>query len=342
MPTPPTFGLGANGKQQILSGSTPSGNLSLGNFIGAVRNWVALQEAYNSYYMVANLHSITTRQDAGALQERSLSFYAQYLACGLDPERNVIFMQSDVSEHAELNWVLNCFTPFGDLTRMTQFKDKSTRFPKNINAGLFTYPVLMAADVLLYDTHLVPVGEDQKQHLELTRDVAVRFNNEFGQTFVVPEPLIDKVGGRIMALQDPSKKMSKSDENGGNTIFLLDEPKQIEKKLKSATTDSGAEIRYADDKPGVSNLLEIHSTLSGRSIPDLEAHFVGKMYGHLKIETAEVVIEKLRPVREKYKQLMEDRTYLNSVIKRNGARAREHAARTLARVYEKVGFVAKS
>lgn len=344
MPTTnqPAFGLAPNGKKNILSGSAPSGRLSLGNYIGAVRNWVALQEAYNCYYMVVNLHSITTRQDPKILQEQTLSFYAQYLACGLDPEKNVIFLQSDVAEHAELAWILNCFTPFGDLTRMTQFKDKSARFPKNINAGLFSYPVLMAADILLYDTHLVPVGDDQKQHLELTRDIAGRFNNEFGQTFAMPDPLIEEFGGRIMALQDPTKKMSKSDDNAGNTIFLLDEPKQIEKKMKSATTDSGSEIKYADDKPGVSNLLEIHSTLSGRSIKDLEAHFTGKMYGHLKIETAEVVTETLRPVRENYAKLMQDRAYLNTVIAKNAGRAREHAARTLARVYDKVGFVRKS
>jgi tryptophanyl-tRNA synthetase len=250
-------------------------------------------------------------------------------------------MQSHVAEHAELAWILNCYTPYGDLTRMTQFKDKSALHTKNINAGLFSYPVLMAADILLYDAHVVPVGDDQKQHLELTRDIAMRFNNELGPTFAVPEPMIPKVGGRIMSLLDPTKKMSKSDANPNNTIFLLDEPKAIEKKFKGATTDSGSEIRYAEEKPGVSNLLEINSTLSGRSIAELEMHFTGKMYGHLKIETAEVVIEKLRPVREKYKALLEDQTYLRGVMKKNAERAREHASRTLARAYEKVGFLPK-
>lgn len=335
------FLLPANGKKNILSGSAPSGNLSLGNYIGAVRNWGALQDEYNCYYMVVDLHSITTKQDPKVLRERSLAFYAQYLACGLDPEKNVIFMQSHVAEHAELAWILNCYTPFGDLTRMTQFKDKSVTHAKNINAGLFTYPVLMAADILLYDAHLVPVGEDQKQHLELARDVAGRFNNEHGETFAMPDPYIPKVGARIMALQEPTKKMSKSDANPHNTVYLLDEPKQIEKKLKSATTDSGSEIKFAEDKPGVSNLLEIHSTLSGKSIPELEAHFAGKMYGHLKVETAEVVVETLRPVREKYQALLQDQTYLRSVMKKNAERAREHAARTLARAYEKVGFIPK-
>jgi tryptophanyl-tRNA synthetase len=340
-PAKKPFLLPANGKTNTLSGSAPSGDLTLGNYIGAVRGWGEMQDAYNCYYMVVDLHAITTKQDPKVLRERSLSFYAQYLAAGLDPEKNVIFMQSHVAEHAELAWILNCFTPYGDLTRMTQFKDKSLRHPKNINAGLFSYPVLMAADILLYDAHAVPVGEDQKQHIELTRDIAGRFNNEFGETFAIPEPLIPKVGGRVMALQDPEKKMSKSDENKNNTVFLLDEAKAIEKKIKSATTDSGSEIRYADDKPGVSNLLEIHSILSGKSIPELEAHFTGKMYGHLKVETAEVVVETLRPVREKYHQLLQDQTYLRSVMKNNADRAREHAARTLARVYEKVGFIPK-
>lgn len=331
-----------NTKRNLLSGSAPSGNLQLGNYIGAVQNWTRLQEEYNCYYMVVDLHAITTRQDPTALRERSLSFYAQYLACGLDPEKNIVFFQSHVAEHAELAWVLNCFTPYGDLTRMTQFKDKSQKHPKNINAGLFTYPVLMAADILLYDTHLVPVGEDQKQHLELTRDVGMRFNNEFGETFVIPEPFIPKVGARIMALLEPTRKMDKSDPNPNNTVFLLDEPKLIEKKFKSATTDSGTEIKFdPESKPGVSNLLAIHSAISGKSIPELEAHFAGKMYGHLKIETAEAVIEKLKPVQEKYKALMNDPGYLNKVMKQNAERARAHAAQTLARVYDKLGFIPK-
>jgi len=335
------FQLPSNGKKNTLSGSAPSGNLTIGNYIGAIQNWNALQEEFNCYYMVVDLHSITTKQDPKLLKERSLSFYAQYLASGLDPEKNIIFLQSHVAEHSELAWILNCYTPYGDLTRMTQFKDKSQKHPKNINAGLFTYPVLMAADILLYDAHVVPVGEDQKQHLELTRDIAMRFNNEHGETFAVPEPMIPKVGARVMALLEPTRKMDKSDPNPGNTIFLLDEPKVIEKKCKSATTDSGAEIRFAEDKPGVSNLLQIHSVLSGKTIPELEAHFSGKMYGHLKVELAEVVIEKLKPVQERYKQLMEDKSYLHSVIRKNAERARAHGAKTLARVYDKIGFLPK-
>ena len=333
--------LGKNGKQNTLSGSAPSGNLTLGNYLGAIRNWGELQSEYNCYYMVVDLHSITTKQDPKILRERSLTFYAQYLACGLDPEKNTLFIQSHVSEHAELAWVLNCFTPFGDLTRMTQFKDKSLKHPKNINAGLFTYPVLMAADILLYDAHVVPVGEDQKQHLELTRDVAMRFNGEHGDTFVIPEPMIPKLGGRIMALQDPSRKMDKSDPNGGNTVFLLDEPKAIEKKFKGATTDSGTEVRYDEAKPGISNLLEIYSLLSGKTIPAVEQHFSGKMYGHVKVELAELVVEKLKPFREKHQQLMKDPLYLQGVMKANAERARAHAAKTLHRAYDKIGFLPK-
>lgn len=337
------FGLGANGKKNLLSGAAPSGSLTLGNYIGAIRQWDALQEEYNCYYMVVDLHSITTKQDPKVLRERSLSFYASYLACGLDPEKNVVFMQSHVAEHAELTWILNCYTPFGDLTRMTQFKDKSLKHAKNINAGLFDYPVLMAADILLYDTHLVPVGEDQKQHLEITRDICQRFNNEHGETFVFPDPFIPKVGARVMALQDPEHKMSKSDLNTANTIYLLDDAKAIEKKFKSATTDSGSEIRFDEEnKPGVSNLLQIYSSLSGKTIPELEAHFAGKMYGHLKVELGQYVAEKFRPIREKHAELMKDQAYLHGVMRKNAERAREHAARTLSRVYDKIGFIPKN
>lgn len=335
----PIYGLGANGKKNILTGSAPSGNLTIGNYIGAVRNWLLHQEEFNCYYMVANLHGITTKQDPKLLKERTLSFYAQYLACGLDPEKNTVFVQSQVSEHAELAWVLNCYTPYGDLTRMTQFKDKSIKHPKNINAGLFNYPVLMAADILLYDAHLVPVGEDQKQHLELTRDVALRFNNEMGETFAFPEPFIPKVGARVMALQDPSRKMDKSDPNPANTVYLTDEPKVIEKKFKSATTDSGSEITYGDDKPGVSNLLEIYSAFSGKTIPEVEAHFAGKMYGHLKVELGQLVVEKLKPIQDRLDHLLKDKGELESIMKKNALKAKAHASRTLARVYERVGFL---
>ncbi|MCO5143229.1 MAG: tryptophan--tRNA ligase [Oligoflexia bacterium] len=331
-----------NGKQNILSGSAPSGDLTLGNFIGAIRQWGNLQNEYNCYYMVVDLHSITTRQDPKVLRERSISFFAQYLAAGLDPKKNTIFFQSHVSAHSELAWILNCFTPYGDLTRMTQFKDKSVKHPKNINAGLFTYPVLMAADILLYDCHLVPVGEDQKQHIELTRDIALRFNNEFGETFVVPEPFIPKVGGRVMALQEPSRKMDKSDPNQNNTVFLLDEPKVIEKKLKSATTDSGTTIEYTEEKPGVKNLLEIYSSLSEEKIDSIVQKFEGKMYGHLKVDLASLVVEKTQHIRDEYKRLIADKNFLHSVMKENAERASAHADKTLSRVYDKIGFVPKA
>jgi tryptophanyl-tRNA synthetase len=334
--------LGKNGKQNTLSGSAPSGSLTLGNYIGAIRSWGALQEEYNCYYMVVDLHSITARQDPKELRERSLSFFAQYLACGLDPGKNTLFIQSHVPEHSQLAWVLSCFTSYGDLTRMTQFKDKSLKHPKNINAGLFGYPVLMAADILLYDAHVVPVGEDQKQHLELTRDIAARFNHEQGDTFVVPEPMIPKVGARIMALQEPTRKMDKSDPNANNTVFLLDEPKLIEKKIKSATTDSGTEVKFDEAKPGISNLLQIFSVLSGKTIPEVEAHFAGRMYGHVKMELAALVVETLRPIREEHARLVGDPAYLHEVMRRNAERAREHAARTLARVYERVGFLPRA
>ena len=334
----------ANGKKNLISGSTTSNNLTIGNYIGAIKIWGELQETYNCYYMVADLHAITTKQDPKELQARSLSFYAQYLACGLDAEKNTVFLQSHVSEHAELAWILSCFTSYGDLTRMTQFKDKSAKHPKNINAGLFTYPVLMAADILLYDAHLVPVGEDQKQHLELTREVATHFNNSHGPTFVVPEPFIGKVGARVMALQDPTRKMDKSDPNPSNTIYLLDDPKLITKKMKSATTDSGSEIRFdasTPEKAGVTNLISIYSVLANITPQQVEGKFVGKMYGHLKAELAELVCEKLKPVQDRYTDLMKNQDHLRATMKSNAERARAHTSKTLARVYEKVGFYPK-
>jgi len=333
-----------NGKKNLLSGSAPSNDLTLGNYIGAIKTWNDLQEEYNCYYMVADLHSITTKQDPKILRERSLSFYAQYLACGLDPEKNIIFMQSHVSEHAELAWILNCFTAFGDLTRMTQFKDKSQKHPKNINAGLFSYPVLMASDILLYDAHLVPVGEDQKQHLELTRDIAIHFNNSHGPSFVVPEPFIGKVGARVMALQEPTRKMDKSDPNAHNTVYLLDDPKVITKKIKSATTDSGAEIRFDKNNPekaGITNLISIYSVLADISPKQVEERFAGKMYGHLKMGLAELVCEKLKPVQDRYTELMKDPIHLQEIMKKNALLAKEHSSRTLARIYDKVGFLPK-
>ena len=328
-------------KKTLLSGSAPSGDLTIGNYIGAIKTWSDLQEQYNCYYMVVDLHSITTRQDPAVLRERCLSFYAQYLACGLDPDKNTVFLQSHVSGHSELAWVLSCNAAYGDLTRMTQFKDKSLKHPKNINAGLFTYPVLMAADILLYDTHLVPVGEDQKQHLELTRDIAIHFNNAYGPSFIVPEPFIGKVGARIMALQDPTKKMDKSDLNVNNTVFLLDDPKAITKKIKSAVTDTGSEIKYDAEKPGISNLISIYSAMSGKSFAEVETHFAGKMYGHLKVELAELVCEKIKPIREKYNDLIKNKDHIQQVMKKGAAQANEKAEKKIAEIYGKVGFIPK-
>lgn len=323
----------------LLSASTPSGILTIGNYIGAIKNWLELHHQYKCYFMVADLHAITTPQDPAVLRERTYSFYAQYLACGLGANENAIFLQSHVSEHAELAWILNCYTPMGQLNRMTQFKDKSQRFADNINAGLFTYPVLMAADILLYDTAVVPVGEDQKQHLELTRDVAERFNNKFGKTFVMPEPYIPKTGARVMSLQNPEKKMSKSDENANNYVSLLDDPKLITKKIKSSVTDSGTEVKYDESKPGIANLITMYSALSGLSFADVEAKFAGKMYGHLKIELAELVCATLAPIQAEYSKYMNDRAELERVMHKHADRARTHGRVTLDKVYKACGFI---
>lgn len=327
-------------KEILLSASAPSGNLTIGNYIGAVKNWERMQNEHQCYFIVVDLHAITTKQDPAVLRENSLSFFAQYLALGLDPDKQCIFFQSQVSEHAELAWTLNCFTSMGALNRMTQFKDKSQKHAKNINAGLFTYPVLMAADILLYDTKVVPVGEDQKQHLELTRDLAEWFNNNYGETFVVPEPYIGMVGARVMSLQDPSKKMSKSDENPKNYISIIDEPKKIMKKLKSAVTDTGDKVEFDEmNKPGVSNLLTIYSVMADKKMDEAVAHFDGKMYGHLKVETGELVCSVLEPVQKRYQELMSDKGELMRIARKNAERASAHARKTLDKVYDKVGFV---
>lgn len=327
-------------KKTVLSASTTTGVLTIGNYIGAISNWAKMQSEYNCLYMAADLHSITVKQDPEELRQRSLSFIAQYLACGLDPDKNIIFMQSHVSEHAELAWVLNCLTPMGNLKRMTQFKDKSEKNPKNINTGLFTYPVLMASDILLYQTNSVPVGEDQKQHLELTRDLAMMFNKRYGKTFVVPEPLINKVGARVMSLKDPRSKMSKSDPLPGAYVSVIDPEKKIQKKIKSAVTDSGETVSYdIEGKPGISNLMTIYSCLSGQSMEQIEKEFTGKLYGHFKVATADLVCEVLRPVREEYERLMGDTPYLHSMLQENAQRAKELAQPTLRQVYERIGFV---
>lgn len=328
-------------KKTILSGSTVTGDLTLGNYIGAINNWKKMQDEYNCLYFLADLHALTVQQDPKVLKERTYSFYAQYLALGLDPKKNIIFAQSHVPEHTELSWILTCLTPMGNLNRMTQFKEKSEKHSKNINAGLFTYPVLMAADILLYQADLVPVGEDQKQHIELCRDLVTYFGNRYGEGILkMPEPHIPKSGARIMSLQDPTKKMSKSDENEKNFVSIIDDAKKIEKKIKSAATDSGTEIKFdTENKAGVSNLLTIYSILANKSIEQLEKDYEGKMYGHLKVDLVEVVMNTLKPVREEYDKLMADRSYLTQQMSEGADRARVIAADTLKKVYDAVGLV---
>ncbi len=330
-------------KKTILSGSTVTGDLTLGNYIGAINTWTQLQDDYDCLYFLADLHALTVHQDPSVLRNRTYSFFAQYIALGLDPNKNIIFAQSQVPQHAELTWLLTCLTPMGNLNRMTQFKEKAEKNVKNINAGLFTYPVLMAADILLYQADFVPVGEDQKQHLELCRDLVGYFENRFEKNvFKMPEPMIGKSGARIMSLQDPSKKMSKSDENEKNFVSIIDDAKKIEKKIKSAATDSGSEIKYDNEnKPGVANLLTIFSVLSGRSVAQLESDYAGKMYGHLKTDLAEVVIERLRPVKEKYDQLMKNQDHLDQLLRAGGDKARTRAEVTLKKVYDTVGLITR-
>ena len=328
-------------KQVIFSGIQPSGTLTLGNYIGALRNFRTLQEDYDCLYCVVDMHAITVRQDPAALRRRCNELAAIYIASGLDPDKNLIYCQSHVSAHAELSWVLNCFTYMGELSRMTQFKDKSSKHEENINAGLYTYPVLMAADILLFQTNLVPVGVDQKQHLEICRDIASRFNGVYGDVFTIPEPYITKIGSKILSLQDPSRKMSKSDPED-TYIAILDKPDIIRKKIRRAVTDSEGSIRYDEaGKPGVSNLLTILSTLTGRDIPELEAELDGQGYGVLKDRTAEAVIETLSPIQREFDRLIADKEYLQSVMNRNAERARAIAQRTLSKVYKKVGFASR-
>lgn len=329
-------------KPIVLSGCQPSGQLSIGNYIGALRQWVSMQESHDCRFMLVDLHAITVRQDPAQLRSATLDGLALYLACGLDPERSIVFVQSQVPEHAQLAWVLNCYTQMGELNRMTQFKDKSERHASNINAGLFSYPALMAADILLYQANQVPVGNDQKQHLELARDIAVRFNNLYGDVFTVPDPFIPEVGARVMSLQDPLKKMSKSDENENNFIGLLEDPKKIAKKIKRAVTDSDEQARIFFDpeaKPGVSNLLSILSCATNRSIADLVPDYEGKMYGHLKGDVADAVVAMLEPIQARYHELREDRAQLDAIMKDGAERASTLAAKTLAKVYDVVGLV---
>ena len=328
-------------KKVIFSGIQPTGTFTLGNYIGALKNWVKLQDNYNCVYSVVNLHAITVRQDPAQLKKNTLSAYALLLACGIDPEKSIVFIQSHVPAHAELAWVLDCHTQFGELSRMTQFKDKSARYADNINAGLFTYPSLMAADILLYQADLVPVGADQKQHLELTRNVANRFNNLYGNTFRIPEPYIPKAeqGARIMSLQDPTKKMSKSDPNPKAFISILDKPETIVKKFRSAVTDSETEVCYREGKDGINNLMGIYSVVTGKSMDEITREFAGKGYGDFKTAVGEAVAEELRPIQERYEQLMNQKDYLEQCYRLGAEKARSISARTLQKVYKKVGFL---
>ena len=329
-------------KKTLLSGIQPSGNLHLGNYLGAVKNWAALPDEFNCFYFMADLHTLTVRQNPAELRRRSTTQLAQYIACGLDPEKNVLFLQSHVHEHAELGWILNCYTMFGELSRMTQFKDKCAKNADNINGGLFTYPSLMAADILLYQADYVPVGEDQKQHCELTRDIANRFNNLYGETFKVPEPYIPKVGARIMSLGNPTSKMSKSDPTG--CVFLMDSPEDIARKFKRAITDSDTErcVRYdPENKPGVANLMNIYASVTGKSFDEIESEFAGKGYGVFKPAVGDAVIETLRPIREEAERILADKAYLKQVYTDGAMKASSVARKTLRNVYKRVGLVEK-
>ncbi len=329
-------------KKIIFSGVQPSGIPSLGNYIGAFKNWLLLQNDYNCLYSIVDMHAITVRQEPAALRKKARDLLTLYLALGLDPEKNIIYYQSHVSAHAELAWILNCFTYMGELNRMTQFKEKSQKHSENINAGLFTYPVLMAADILLYQTDLVPVGEDQRQHLEIARDIALRFNNIYGEVFKIPEAYIPKTGAKIMGLQNPSKKMSKSEsDSDNNVIYILDEPDKIAAKIKRSVTDSDNRVIYSPDKPGISNLLNIYCALTAKSIEQAEDEFASKGYGDFKAAVAEVVIEELKPVHQRFKELSADKAYIDEVIKKGAEKANYLSQKTLRKVQKKVGFPAK-
>ncbi len=327
-------------KQVMLSAVQPSSGLTIGNYIGALRNWVKFQRDYECWFFAVNLHAITVRQDPKDLREQTYRAVATYIAAGIDPQHATLFVQSQVPQHAELAWLLNCYAYMGELGRMTQFKDKSQKAGENIPVGLFTYPVLMAADILLYDTELVPVGADQKQHIELTRDIAIRMNNAYGEDlFKVPQPMIPPVGARIMSLQDPTSKMSKSDPDPNASVFLSDSDDVIRKKIKRAVTDSGSEITDDDSKPGVRNLLSIQSAITGTSIAELVSQYAGKQYGHLKVDTAEMVVQAVGPLRAEAERLYAERTHLEKILARGAEKAREKAGQTLQRAYERIGLI---
>ncbi len=328
-------------KKVMMSGMQSTGMITLGNYLGALKNWVDLNDDENlkCFYGIMDLHSITVRQDPAELRKSARNLLMLYIAAGLDPEKNCIFFQSHVSAHPELSWILNCFTYMGEMSRMTQFKDKSAKHADNINTGLFTYPVLMAADILLYQADYVPVGKDQMQHLEITRDIATRFNNIYGDVFTIPEAYVGKAGAKIMSLQEPTKKMSKSDENPNASIFLLDDKDTIMRKFKKAVTDSDGFIAYSDDKPGIKNLIDIYRAVTSKSVDEALKEFDGMGYGKLKEVVGEAVAEELAPLQAKFKELSADKAYIDGIMKNNAAQASYYANKTLRKVKKKVGFI---
>ena len=328
-------------KKVLFSGMQATGSLTLGNYLGALKNWISLSDEYECFYSVVDLHSITIRQDPATLRKLARDLLTLYIAAGLDPEKNCIYYQSHVSGHTELAWILNCFTYMGELNRMTQFKDKAAKHSDNINAGLYTYPVLMAADILLYQADVVPVGNDQLQHLEITRDIAQRFNCIYGDVFTVPEPYVGKVGARIMSLQDPSKKMSKSDDNPNASIYLMDDADTVMRKFKRAVTDSEGCVAYRRQQPGIYNLIDIYCACTGKTPEETVREFDGKGYGEFKLAVGESVVDVLRPLQEKFAELSKDRAYIDGIIKKNGEKASYYALKTLRKVQKKVGFPEK-
>ncbi len=326
-------------KKLIFSGIQPTGTFTLGNYIGAIRNWGPLQDEYNCIYCVVNMHAITVKQDPTKLRQNTLNAYALLMACGIDPEKSILFIQSHVKTHAELNWLLACNTQFGELSRMTQFKDKSQRHADDVNSGLFTYPVLMAADILAYNADLVPVGADQKQHLELARNIAQRFNQRYGDFFTVPEPYIPEVGAKVMSLQEPTKKMSKSDENPNSCILILDDKDTIIRKFKRAVTDSEAEIVYREGKDGINNLMTIYSSVTGKDFASIESEFAGKGYGDFKIAVGEAVADHLEPVRSEFARISQDKAFLKQCYTEGAEKALKYSQRIVSKAYHKVGFV---
>lgn len=324
-------------KKRIFSGAQPTGSLHIGNYLGALKNWVALQDDYESFFCIVNLHAVTVPQDPASLKQKTLDLARIYLASGIDPQKSTVFVQADVAEHTELAWVLSCVARMGELERMTQFKDKSTGKGERVGVGLFTYPVLMASDILLYKSHLVPVGQDQKQHLELTRDLAERFNRDFGETFVVPDPYIPPVGARIQSLAEPEKKMSKSDENANGSIFLLDDADTITKKIKRAVTDSGTDIKFDESRPAINNLLTIFQLITGKTKEECESHFEGKGYGQFKGDLAEAIVEFLKPFQERVRNYSDED--LKKILASGAEKAKTVASATLKEVYERMGIV---